>query len=245
LGKQQSTDFEKAVTLLHDPAMTNYVAQLAEKIAQNSDADMPITVQVVGSDEPFAFTLAGGYQYISRGLLVQLDDECELASVLARGIAHTALHTATREATRAQLANITSTPLVDSRSSPASGSAGIGLPLTLVQFRRKRELDADYFGVQYVFKSGYNTQCFIRSVRQLSSAPPVSKSMQALSPLPPLEERVKWIQKEIIDLLPPLDGATISTPEFENFKRRLLSWKPEKSNTKDIPRTRRNPAREM
>jgi len=60
LGKQQSSDFEKSVTLLRDPVMTDYVGQVAGKIARNSDADMPITVQVVGSDEEFAFTLAGG-----------------------------------------------------------------------------------------------------------------------------------------------------------------------------------------
>lgn len=60
LGKQQSAEFEKSVTLLHDPVMTDYVAQVAGKIVQNSDADMPITVQVVGSDEQFAVTLAGG-----------------------------------------------------------------------------------------------------------------------------------------------------------------------------------------
>jgi predicted Zn-dependent protease len=245
LGKQQSSDFEKSVTLLRDPVMTDYVGQVAGKIARNSDADMPITVQVVGSDEEFAFTLAGGYQYISRGLLVRLDNECELATVLARGVAHTALHTAMREATRTQLAEIASIPLIYGPS-PTPGSAGIGLPLTLLKFRRELELDADYFGVQYLYKSGYNTQCFIQSVQKTSTVTPVSKSTQAFSSFPPLEERVKALQKEITDVLPRRDDATVSTTEFEDFKHHLLLWRPEKPpNTRDTMPTIRNPAKEM
>jgi len=86
--------------MLREPAIAVYLARVTQKLAQNSDADLPISIQVMDSDDVDAFTLPGGYQYISLGLLLRLESEGELASVLARGIAHTALHSATREMTR-------------------------------------------------------------------------------------------------------------------------------------------------
>jgi predicted Zn-dependent protease len=99
LGDKVSAEYERRVPMLDDPAIVDYVARVAQKVAQNSDAKMPIAVSVIDSDESSALTLAGGHQYITRGLLLRLESEGELASVLARGIAHTALRSATMELT--------------------------------------------------------------------------------------------------------------------------------------------------
>lgn len=112
LGKELSNEVQRSSKLLTDPAITEYIDRVAQTAAKNSDARMPITVRVIDSDSMDAFTLPGGYQYVSRGLLLRLAGEGELASVLARGIAHTALRSATTLATRADILQTSTVPLI-------------------------------------------------------------------------------------------------------------------------------------
>jgi len=79
IGAQVSAEYEKATPLLHDAATQAYLDRLSQTIAQDSDTQFPITTRVVDSEDSFAQTLAGGYQYISGGLLLQMENECELA----------------------------------------------------------------------------------------------------------------------------------------------------------------------
>ena len=225
MGKQYSVEIERCLKVLNDGAMTDYVARVTDNIVRNSDAQMPITVRLVDSDKVEAFTLPGGYQYITRGLLLQLESEGELASVLARGIAHTALRSATRLMTRASWAKVGTVPLVFVGSGvPSSSTSGAAIPLTFLSFSRGFEFEADYFGVQYVYKAGYNTESFSRLVQRIW--PASRASVNAFSPFPPTPDRLHALHKEIADLLPKRDKEIVSTPEFEKFKERLLNWKP-------------------
>jgi beta-barrel assembly-enhancing protease len=226
IGKQFSVEIERSVKVLNDREMTDYVARVAERVARNSDAQVPITVRLVDSEQVEAFTLPGGYQYISRGLLLRLENEGELASVLARGIAHTALRSATRLMTREALAKAASIPIIFvGYGVPFNGSSGIAIPLTMWSFRRRFELDADYFGIQYVHKAGYETQSFVRVVERIWPASSASEQLFSLFPSTP--DRLKALRKEIAGLLPERNGGVASTPEFEEFKERLRSWRPQ------------------
>ena len=91
LGVGLSEEVERSSRLLNDPAVTEYIDKVAQKVAKNSDARLPIVVRVIDSDVAYSLTLPGGYQYVDRGLLLRLEGEAELATVLARGIAHTSL----------------------------------------------------------------------------------------------------------------------------------------------------------
>lgn len=215
--------------MLRDPAIADYLAGVTQKLAQNSDADLPIRTRVIDSDEVSAFTLPGGYQYISLGLLLRLENEGELASVLARGIAHTALHSATREMTREALAQLGNIPLIFVGSGvPPAGKSANSLPLTLLNWRREDELDADYFGVQYVYKAGYLPECFLRALQRVWADDEAGRVSMAkvFRPLPPLFDRLKAVQKEIAELLPVRTGPVVSTPEFEAFREHLRTLKP-------------------
>jgi predicted Zn-dependent protease len=128
IGAQWSASFERSTSLLRDPTISAYVGWLAHTVAQNSDAQqIPITVRIIDSEDVKAFTFPGGYQYISRGLLLRIRNEGELASVLARGIAHTALHSAIREFSKEAIAKIATTPLI-------FGPSDKNTPLPIRQF---------------------------------------------------------------------------------------------------------------
>jgi beta-barrel assembly-enhancing protease len=228
LGRALSQEVERSSKLLTDPIVTEYIGLIAQNVANNSDARIPITVRVIDSDVVNAFTLPGGYQYINRGLLLKLQGEAELASLLARGIAHTALRSATREATKVDLMQVATGVLVlpGSASSIPLGSSS-AIPLTELKFRRQDELDADYFAVQYVYKAGYDPKCFTDFVQRIwsTSSGTANNVQKVFSAFPPLDERLAALQDEITKILPPREGAIVSTAEFDVFKERLPAQK--------------------
>ncbi len=222
LGKALSQEVERSSKLLNDPIVTDYIGRVAQNVANNSDAHIPVTVRLIDSDVVNALTLPGGYQYINRGLLLQLHGEAELASLLARGIAHTALRSATREATKGELMQVATVPLI---LTPVGWSSTI--PLTELKMRRQDELDADYFGVQYLYKAGYDPKCFADFVQRLwgTSSATAKNVPKVFSTFPPLDERLAALQNEISNILPLRDGAIVSTAEFDAFKERLPAQK--------------------
>ena len=232
LGEKFSAGIERSIPVLQDPAVGAYIDSLLQHIAQNSDAQMQVTVRIVNSNEVRAFTTFGGHQYITSGLILQLSSEGELAGVLARGVAHTALRSATVELTRSnllQMASAIAWPGQNgSGSSPLAtpGEIGLGAPLALLSSRRAGELDADYFGIQYLYKSGYDTDCFLSAIQRISSATPSNPTLDAFSPFPPTSDRLTALKKEVAEILPRRDGATVSSPEFDQFQERLRSLKP-------------------
>jgi predicted Zn-dependent protease len=174
--------------------------------------------------------LPGGYQYISRGLLLQLQSEGEVASIVSRGVAHTALRSITRERTRIQYANIGGIPLEDpDRLMSLSTADDSYIPFGFLTFRRGYEFEADYFGVQYLYKAGYDPACFIQAVQSIWPQRSGTKS-NALSPFPPLKDRIKYLQKEISEILPARDQAIISRPDFIEFQKHLRDLPPAKSD---------------
>jgi predicted Zn-dependent protease len=106
LGAQYFAAFERSAKLIRDPEITTYLSALAQNIERNSDAHMPITIIVVDSNSVNACTSPGGYQYVTRGLIVHTETEGELAAVFAHGVAHTALRFPTRQQVRQALLTV-------------------------------------------------------------------------------------------------------------------------------------------
>jgi beta-barrel assembly-enhancing protease len=230
IGKKLSEETERSSKLLNDPAVIEYIERVAQNLAKNSDARFPITVTVVDSDAVEAFTLPGGYQFVSRGLLLQLTDEAELASVLARGIAHTALRSATALATEAGITTMAVTPVTPvTTSSSAPDAAASQVALMQLALMRRDEMDADYFGVQYMYKAGYDPKGFIDFVQRNGSAGSTADEnvIVLFNSFPPVHVRLAALRNEISRILPPQADAIISTPGFAEFRDRLRPQGPE------------------
>jgi predicted Zn-dependent protease len=238
LGEQLAKEVERSSRMLDDPAVTDYVNRLAQKIAQNSDARGPIIVRVIDSDVINAFTLPGGFLYVNTGLLLHAEGEAELAGVLARGIAHTALRSSTNEATKGELMQLATVPLI---LLGPGGWAGYGnyegmnlsIPVTYLKYRRDAERAADFFGLQYLYKTGYDPESYIRFLERTWPQTPAGKDSlpKVFHPFPPVPERVENMKKEIAKILPPRDGAIVSSAEFQEVKEHLRSRKLNESST--------------
>lgn len=87
-------------------------------------------------------------------------------------------------------------------------------------FRREDELDAGYFGIQYLYKAGYRTDCFLNFM-QTAWPQNQEPALKSFSAFPPLTERIEAVQEEIGKILPKRPGDIISTPQFAEFQAHL------------------------
>ncbi|MGZ4822820.1 MAG: M48 family metallopeptidase [Terriglobales bacterium] len=214
--------------LVQDPVVTEYVNRIGQNLVRNSDARVPFTIKVVDSDEINAFALPGGFFYVNSGLILAADDEAELAGVMAHEIAHVAARHATRQMTRSQLANIASIPLIfmgGGLGYAIRSAAGLGLPLTFLTFSRGFEAEADYLGLEYMYKSGYDPQAFISFFEKIQAKEKKKPGTlaKAFSTHPQTPERITKSQEEISKVLPARDQYIINTSEFDDVKTRLAA----------------------
>jgi len=228
MGKQYAMQVEQSVRLVQDPVVNEYVNRIGQNLVRNSDAKVPFTIKVIDSDEINAFALPGGFFYVNSGLILAADSESELAGVMAHEIAHVCARHATRQMTRSQLANFASIPLIfvgGGIGYAAWEAAGIGLPLTFMHFSRNFEAEADYLGLQYMYKTGYDPQSFIaffEKVQAKEKKKPGSLA-KAFATHPQTPDRIAKSQEEINTILPPRPEYVVDTSEFENVKARLAA----------------------
>lgn len=232
LGKSLAQAVERSSKMIDDPAASEYLNRLAQNIAKNSDAKIPVSVRIIDSNEINAFTLPGGYEYVNRGLILATNSEAELAGVLAYCIAHTALRTGTRQATKAELTQLSSIPAMvftpyTWESYGMYQGLNLAIPLTLLKFSRESVSAADFYAVQYLYKAGYGAEAYPQLLERALQQPPKSQNIpKVLSTHPPLTERLKAVHEEIARLLPPRPDEILSLPDYEAVKQRLRLWQP-------------------
>jgi hypothetical protein len=228
MGKQYAMQVEQTVKLVQDPVVTEYVNRIGQNLVRNSDAQVPFTIKVIDSDEVNAFALPGGFFYVNSGLILAADEEAELAGVMAHEIAHVAARHGTRQMTRAQWANIGTIPLIFIGGGIGYGiyeAAGLGLPLTFMKFQRNFEAEADYLGLQYMYKTGYDPQAFISFFEKIQAKEKKKPGTlaKAFASHPQTPDRIQESQKEIATILPAKTQYIVSTSEFDDVKSRLAT----------------------
>src|SRR5437762_8623157 len=187
--------------------VTEYVNRIGQNLVRNSDSKVPFTIKVIDSDQVNAFALPGGFFYVNSGLVLAADNEAELAGVMAHEIAHVAACHIAREQTRGQLANLASIPLIfvgGGIGYAVQSAAGLALPVTFMKFSRGFEAEADYLGLQYMYKAGYEPQAFVNffeKVEAQEKKKPGTLS-KAFASHPQTPDRVEASQKEIASILP-------------------------------------------
>ena len=226
MGKGYSMEIEKSTKFITDPQVVEYVNRVGQNIVKNSDCKVPFTIKVIDSDEINAMALPGGFFYVNSGLILNADEEAELAGVMAHETAHVCAHHAVREQTRMNYAQVGMIPLIFIGGWTGYGiyeAASLGVPITFLHFSREFEAQADYLGVQYMYRAGYDPQAFIsffEKVQALEKRKPglVAKTF---SDHPQTPDRILHSQEEIARILPARDEYTVTTSEFEDIKARL------------------------
>ena len=228
MGKMYATEIEKSTRFITDPVITEYVNRVGQNIVKNSDCKVPFTIKVIDSDEINAMALPGGFFYVNSGLILNADEEAELAGVMAHETAHVCAHHAVREQTRMNYAQLGTIPLIMMTGYSWTGygiyeATQFAVPLTFLKFSRDFEAQADYLGIQYMYRSGYDPQAFIaffEKVQALEKRKP-GLVAKAFSDHPQTPDRILHSQDEIAKILPARDEYTVTTSEFDDVKARL------------------------
>ncbi|MBI2815984.1 MAG: M48 family metalloprotease [Acidobacteria bacterium] len=226
LGKSMAQQVEQQSRLVEDPVVAEYVNRVGQNLVRNSDAQVPFTIKVIDADEVNAFALPGGFFYVNSGLILAAESEAELAGVMAHEIAHVAARHGTRNASKAELANWLSLPLIFLGGPAGFGArslAGVLIPMKFLQFSRGAEREADFLGLQYLYKSGYDplafTDFFEKIQAKEKSRPGTLAKAFSTHPLTP--DRITASQHEIKTILPPKSEYVVTTSEFAQVSDRL------------------------
>ena len=250
MGKSYAMMVEQSARLIHDPVITEYINRIGQNLVRNSDAKVPFTIKVIDSNDINAFALPGGFFYVNTGLILAADNEAELAGVMAHEIAHVAARHATREMTRQGYANLATIPLIFVINSwgmyeAVSAAEGLAMPVAFMKFTRTFEAEADYLGLQYMYKAGYDPQSFIAFFEKIKALQKEKPGILAktFSDHPQTPDRIAKSQEEIRNVLPPRPEYIVDTSEFEAVKARLAAYEnakkalPQDNNKPTLRRT--------
>ncbi len=228
VGNEYSHEIEKSSHLVTDPVVVEYVNRIGQNLVKNSDAKVPFTIKVLDTDEINAMALPGGYFYVNSGLILACDSEDELAGVMAHEIAHVAAHHAAREMTRLNYMQIGSIPLMIFTQGTWTGygiyeAAQLAVPLTFLQFSRQFEAEADYLGIQYAYRAGYDPQGMVSIFEKLDALEKHKPGAisRAFSDHPATPDRIVNVEQEIATILPAKVDYLVTTSEFDQVKARL------------------------
>ena len=245
MGKQYADEIEKSTKFITDPVITEYVNRIGQNIVKNSDCKVPVTIKVIDTDEINAMALPGGFFYVNSGLILAADEEAELAGVMAHETAHVCAHHAAREMTRANYAQLGMVPLIMFTGYTWTGygiyeAAQLAIPITFLEFSREFEAQADYLGVQYMYRAGYDPQAFISFFEKIQALEKRKPGLvaKAFSDHPQTPDRILHTQEEIARILPAKSDYLVTTSEFEDVKARLarIENKRRLTDTKGITR---------
>lgn len=250
LGKSMANDIERHAKIVDDPVIAEYVNRVGQNLVRNSDARVPFTIKLIDSEVVNAFALPGGFFYVHSGLMLRAESESELAGVMAHEIAHVAARHGTRQATKGQLVNFATIPLLFIGGWTGFGirqAAGFAIPMGFLKFSRGMESEADFLGVQYLYKAGYDPTSVIDFFeKMLADEKRRPGTMSKLfSSHPPHGSRIRKSQKTIDELLPSKPEYVVTTSEFLQVKDRLsqlTAHRKDKKEDPNRPRLRRTSA---
>src|SRR5712691_7799656 len=228
LGKGLAQEVERQAKIIDDPIIAEYVNCVGQNLVRNSDAKVPFTIKVVDSEDVNAFALPGGFFFVNSGLILKAESEAELAGVMAHEIAHVAARHGTRQATRGEVMNLASIPLIFMGGWAGYGArqaASVLVPVGFLSFSRGFESEADMLGLEYMYKSGYDPTSFVdffEKIETLEKRKPGTMA-KVFSTHPMTDDRIRNAQKNIQELLVAKPEYVVNTSEFNDVKNRLLA----------------------
>lgn len=215
-----------------DPKLTEYVAHVGKKLAAVSDRpQLPYEFSVLDNTIPNAWALPGGKISINIGLLVNLQNEAELAAVLAHEIVHSAARHGAQAMQRAAflqtgLMGLSAAIEGQAYEGAVMQGANIGAGLITTKYSRSAELEADKYGIKYMEKAGYDPEAAV-TLQEMFVKLEEQHNTTWLDGLfathPPSEERVK-ANEATASGYPK--GGYIGEKEYQRAISRLTKTKP-------------------
>lgn len=194
LGKQINQQLINSgqIQLYQNQNTNRYINKIGQRLAANSSRpNIPYTFQIVQDDSINAFATAGGYIYVTTGLLKAADNEAQIAAILAHEIGHIA--------SRHSIEQMRQTAITRGLASAAgldrSTAVQLGVELALQRPRsREDEYEADRRGIETLARAGYDQRAMIAFLQKLRNQP---TPPTFLSTHPAPDDRIAVLRREI------------------------------------------------
>jgi len=213
LGKDVVKEVESTEKVLSNSEIQNYVSKVGRKVAKVCDRkDISYTFKVLDSEEINAFACPGGFIYIYKGLMKKMDNEAQLAAVLAHEVGHiVARHSVKRLQAIYGYSIVMEVALGEKMGQTARQMVDAAAGVILLGYGRDNEYEADEYGILYAKKAGYNPKGMIQvfeKFKQMEGKPPNTFEKLLMSH-PPAGDRINNGNDEIQEV-----GGT-SLPYYE------------------------------
>jgi predicted Zn-dependent protease len=227
IGRQFAQEIDREAKLVEDPIIVEYINRVGQNLVLHSDAKVPFTIKVIDADEINAFALPGGFFYVNKGLILAADNEAELAGPMAHEIAHVAARHGVEQASKGQLVNWGSLPLIflgGWGGFAIRQAAGLAIPLGFLKFSRGAEEEADMFAAQYLWAAGYDPHSYVTFFEKLQAKEKKKPGTlgKIFSTHPVVGDRIDKVNA-LLARFPDRSEYTINTSEFNQVKGRLIS----------------------
>ncbi len=204
LGKEIYDKLEKNNFLLHDKRLEAYISKIGNHVLQRSDkAPFDFTFSIFNSSAINAFATPGGYVYINKGLISVVNNEAQLAGVIAHEIAHAnARHVASiieksKKLNLAMMAAIIAAALLGGGGEATAAIATFsiaGATSISLKYQREHEEEADRMGIEYLVKSGYYPAAMVEFLKIMKQYEFISKSIPSyLFTHPGTDDRIFYL----------------------------------------------------
>ena len=202
-----------------DPKLERMLATIVGKLAAaTDDPNRAYRITVLNSPNVNAFALPGGYVYITRGLLALADDSAEVAAVIGHEMGHITANHGIERQQREQAAELASRVVSEVLSSDSAGQVALARgKLSLAQFSRQQELQADTLGIRHISRAGYDPFAAARFLQAMDSYAKIRNAFQAGNPNldflashPSAPQRIQLARDQARQFGPPGTGATDS-----------------------------------
>ena len=230
VGKRAAADAQKQLPLCNSPKIDEYLNQLGTRLASKlptGGVQYPWEFHCVNDKAINAFALPGGYVFVNRGAIEAVDNESQLAGVLAHELSHVALRHGTNQATKANLfQGIVSAGGLFGDSTSASLLTGLGVFVAggvLLRYSRTAESQADLLGTQVLYDSGYDPRALSQFFEKLQAETKGNNPPEFFSDHPNPEHRAERVDEEILKLGGVPSNARRDAPEFAPIKREVLA----------------------
>jgi predicted Zn-dependent protease len=170
MGRETHPEILEEFGLYDDPKLNTYVNEVGQKLARVSDRrNLPYHFTVLDSPVVNALAIPGGYVYVTRGLLALCNSEAEMAGVIGHEIGHITAKHSVKQISRTQTYSILSTILavVDRRFAAFKRISDTAASLIFLKYSRDNEREADYLGLKYAYRAGYNPEPLVSFLETL------------------------------------------------------------------------------
>lgn len=224
IGQESDLQIRQQSRMLTDTVWLNYVNNIGQSIVAKCDRrDIEYHFAVIDSNMINAFATPGGYVYLYTGLLKSMDNESELASVMAHEISHIVARHSIKRLQAAMGVALLQQLVLGESSDALNAAVGIALNLSFANYSRENEREADAYGISYMTGAGYNPTGAVTMFEKLAAMSDGSTNFfeGLTSSHPETQERIANARAQIDSMSPLSDRLTYNLDKYRQMKNRL------------------------